>query len=123
MAESILSGEAAPVVAIYGAVVATLVAGWTIYRGITDRGALRVQVVNMDMVQGGVTIAKDRLWVKVTNVGRQPIYLDRIGGRYRKGAPRSHFLIVTAQSLPVKLEPGESFGDYSSDSTAHDFTR
>ncbi len=44
----------------------------------------------------------------------------RLGGGLR--APRSHFLIVTAQALPVKLEAGESFGDYSSDSTKYDFT-
>ena len=105
-------------VAIYGAVVATAVAGWNIYQEVmTYRDRLEVQVTRANVAQGGVVIAKDRLWFKVTNVGRQPVWLHSVGGRNKRGSTHSHFLIVTAQSLPVKLEPGEAFHDSSSDAT------
>jgi hypothetical protein len=100
-------------VAVYGAVVATAVAVWNIYRTITDRGQLRVMVTRADAVSPGLgNIWKDRLWYKVTNVGRQPIYLTHIGGGYARG---KHFVIATTEPLPKKLEPGESFNDASSD--------
>ena len=41
--------------AVYGAVLATLVAVWSIYRAITDRGRLRVTLGFGDLVQGGST--------------------------------------------------------------------
>src|SRR5437899_639793 len=98
-------------VAVYGAVVATAVAVWNIYRSITDRGRLRVMAVRADSFGRG--IAKDKLWYKVTNVGRQPIWLTHIGGGYKTRGKR--FVIATLNQLPKKLEPGEAFDDASSD--------
>lgn len=106
--------------AIYGAVVATAVAVWNIYREVTDRGRLRVQVVKMNAVQGGVIIATVKLWVNVTNVGRRPIWLSSIGGRNRRGSPTKRFKLFPTQPLPVKLEPGEEFNDYSADVSSLD---
>lgn len=104
------------ILAVYGAVIATIVAAWSIYQQVTTyRGQLAVQVVKVDMVQGHMTVGKDKLWIKVTNVGRQPIWLNSIGGRYKRGSPKSHFRIFIAQGLPVRLEPGEAFNDTSSD--------
>jgi hypothetical protein len=101
-------------VAVYGAVVATAVAIWNIYRSITDRGQLRVTVTRANKFVPGVgDIAKDKLWYKVTNVGRQPIYLTQIGGGYKTRG--KFFLIATPEQLPRKLEPGEAFDDASSD--------
>ena len=110
---------AALIIATYSAVVATLVGAWNIYQQvIMYRERLDVQVVRGEMIMGGVgTIAKDRLWYKVTNIGRQPIWLHSIGGRYKRGQPQRHFVIATARELPVKLEPGEVFHDTSSDTT------
>ena len=100
-------------VAVYGAIVATAVAVWNIYRGITDRGQLQVMATRADAVSPGLgNIWKDKLWYKVTNVGRQPIYLTHIGGGYAEG---KHFIIATTEELPKELEPGESFNDASSD--------
>ena len=80
-------------VAVYGAVVATAVAVWNIYRSITDRDQLRVMVTRADAVSPGLgNMWKDKLWYEVTNVGRQPIYLTHIGGRYPSG---KHFIIAT----------------------------
>jgi hypothetical protein len=94
------------------------VGAWNIYQQVvTYRARLAVQIVRTNMAQGGVVIAKDLLWVKVTNVGRQPVWLSNVGGRSKRGSERSHFILVTRQALPVKLEPGEAFDDTSADLT------
>jgi len=109
-------------VAAYGAVVATAVAVWNIYRSITDRGQLRVTVTRADKFVPGVgDIEKDKLWYKVTNVGRQPIYLTQIGGGYKTRG--KHFMLATAEHLPRKLEPGEAFNDASADTKGLDAQR
>jgi hypothetical protein len=101
------------VLAAWGALLSTAIAVWNIYREVTNRGRLRVIVTLADIAAAGVgTIAKNVVWYKVVNVGRQSIWLQQIGGGLRNG---QHFLITTAKTLPIKLEPGESFDDYSSD--------
>jgi len=101
-------------VAAYGAVVATAVAICNIYWNIRDRGRLRVMVSRVNVFAPGVgDIAKDKLWYKVVNVGRQPIWVTHIGGGYRTVG--KHFNITTSEQLPKKLEPGEGFDDASSD--------
>jgi hypothetical protein len=104
------------VLGVYGAVIATLVALWNVYQQVvTYRDRLAVQVVKVDMVQGHMTVGTDKLWIKVTNVGRQPVWLNSVGGRYKRDSPKRYFVIFTGQNLPVKLEPGEAFNDTSSD--------
>lgn len=101
------------IVAVYGAAVSTLVAAWNIFREVTNRGRLRVSVNIAEMYQPGVgRIAADKLWYKVTNVGRRPIHLTQIGGGLRNG---KHFLITVPRQFPIKLEPGETFDDASTD--------
>jgi hypothetical protein len=93
-------------IALYGGIVSTLVALWTVYRGITNRGRLRLQVYTaLHAVPGVGVIKQDRLAYKIVNDGRQPIWLKQIGGRYRD----TEFLLVTQRQLPCKLEPGEEF--------------
>lgn len=112
------------ILAVYGAVIATLVAIWNVYQQVVAyRDELAVQVVRAEMVQGGAVIATDKLWFKVTNVGRQPVWLNSIGGRNQRGSERSHFLVATPQLLPVKLEPGEAFNDASIDLKKTDLAR
>jgi hypothetical protein len=91
-------------VAMYGAVVATAVAIWNIYRSITDRGRLRVTVTRVEAFAPGVD--EDKLCYEVTNVGRQPIWLTQIGGVYRT---RGDDFMIPLNQLPKKLEPGETF--------------
>src|SRR6266581_5705709 len=102
--------------AAYGALLSTIIAVWNVYREVTNRGRLRVRVSIANKFAVGVgTIATNKLWFKVTNVGRQPIWLTHIGGGYK--TPGKHFVIYTLNGLPKKLEPGESFDDASSDAT------
>jgi hypothetical protein len=118
----ILAWIVSNLVALYGAVVATAVAIWNIYPSITDRGRLRVTVTRANIFASSVgDIAKNKLWYKVTNVGRQPIWLTQIGGGYR--TPGKHFIIATLHHLPKKLEPGETFDDASSDAKNLDAER
>jgi hypothetical protein len=98
-------------VAGYGAVVATAVGVWNIYRSVTDRGRLKVAVTRGNAFAAGVgRTFKEKLWYQVTNVGRQPIWLTQVGGGYRNG---EHFSIDMPAGLPMKLEPGEVFKDAS----------
>jgi hypothetical protein len=101
-------------IALYAALVATGVAIWNIYWNIRDRGRLRVIVSRANVFAVGVgDIAKDKLWYKVINVGRQPIWVTHIGGGYRTAG--KHFIITTVEQLRKKLEPGEALDDASSD--------
>ncbi|SRR6266851_5576892 len=54
-------------VAVSGAIVSTTVAGWSIYRSVTDRGRLRVEVYTAEHIVPGVgVVKKDRLAYKPT---------------------------------------------------------
>jgi hypothetical protein len=58
--------------AIYGAALSSIVAAWNIYWQATDRGRLRVSVTLAEIVDPNTgTVMRNRLWYKVTNVGRQ----------------------------------------------------
>ncbi len=103
------------ILAIYGAVLSTIVMIWNIIREITNRGRLRVTVTLAEIFSAGVgRIATDKLWYKVTNVGRQPIWLSQIGGGLSNG---KHFLITVQEQFPIKLDPGQDFSDASADAS------
>ena len=86
-------------IALYAALVATGVAIWNIYWNIRDRGRLRIMVSRANVFAPGVgDIAKDKLWYKVINVGRQPIWVTHIGGGYPTAG--KHFIITTVEQLP-----------------------
>lgn len=116
------------IVAIYGAVLSTIAIIWNIIREITNRGRLRVNVsraqiflpgeVRIDVSSGAVNIhSPDKLWYKVTNVGRQPLWLSQIGGGTAGG---KEFLLATTKQLPIKLDPGETFDDFSAEASQLD---
>ena len=90
---------------MYGAVLATIVAGWSIYQALTDRGKLRVSA----RLHGHIfTIA-------ITNVGRKTIWVAEISCELRN-RPATLFAI---SNLPVSLEPGQTF-DASTDAKFFD---
>ena len=70
-------------------------------------------VVRAEIATVGVgRIATNKLWFKVVNVGRRSIWLTQIGGGVKNG---KNFLITVPKQFPIKLEPGETFDDASSD--------
>lgn len=106
------------IVAVYGAVLSTIAIVWNIIREVTNRGRLRVNVSLAEIFSAGVgRIATDKLWYKVTNVGRQPIWLSQIGGGLSNG---KHFLITVQKQFPIKLDPGQEFSDASADASQLD---
>lgn len=124
-------------VAVYGAVVATVTAIWKIYTDLRDKGRLKIELtvgrmlsasgaaVTMTMTpEGPVPINlsdRDRIFMTVTNVGRRPIKVAKVGGfqgaRFginRLGLRRQGF-IVYPHNLPRMLEPGDSVTEWMDD--------
>ena len=67
------------ILAVYGAIIATLVALWNIYQHVvTHRGNLKLSL--------RVT-TEDTIWFKVVNMGHRPVWLHAIGGRNKMGEP------------------------------------
>src|SRR6266404_9207285 len=100
-------------IAVYGALVGSASLAWNIYREITNRGRLRVDVGVGNLHLSGPTfgvaeepIQRDQLMFTVTNVGRRPIFLTQIGGGYESG---DYFMTPQPANegrLPKRLEPG-----------------
>jgi hypothetical protein len=75
------SSNITTILAVYGAILSTVAIGWNIFREVTNRGRLRVTVTLAEIhSEAAGLLAKDKLWYKVTNVGRQPIWLTSVGG-------------------------------------------
>lgn len=102
-------------VAVYGAVLSTLVAAWNVYLYFTDKGKLKVKCYLADIVGDGEVVKSNVLTYSVTNVGKKPIYVSTIGGKYKDSAGGKYFLINMRRIPPIKLEPGEYFSDYTHD--------
>jgi len=66
-------------IALWGALLASIVFGWNLYRDLSDRGKLKVHCYIGLIIQPGVGVTKEDLvcW-QVTNVGRQPILLTSV---------------------------------------------
>lgn len=95
-------------IALWGAVLATIVFGWNLFRDLSDRGKLRVSCYMGLTIVPGVGIEKENqlIW-SVTNVGRQPVLLTHIGGRFKKR--KTSFMAKTGGDLPRMLQPGEYY--------------
>ena len=97
-------------IATYGAVLSTVVAAWSIYRDLMDRGRLEVHCFIGKMV-GGAHGRDDRdylIWM-ITNIGRRPVMVKIVGGTNRG---KKHF-VIGPRDLPKMLAPGEYTLEYS----------
>lgn len=103
-------------IAVYGAVLSTLVAIWNVFLFITDRGKLKVHCYIADVIGVGEVLERNVLVYSLTNVGRKPIYVTTIGGAFkRKNNESQYFLVSTRQQLPMRLEPGQNLTEYTPD--------
>lgn len=91
------------ILALWGALIGTLTAGWTIYRDVLDRGRLRLRVTIGNVWQGGIKDEQYTAWFTITNVGRRPVIVTTVGGQYA----RTRRFLITSNDLPKRLEPGE----------------
>ena len=65
------------------------------------------------IVTGGVGVTTENcLTWNVTNIGRQPVVLTHIGGRFRD---KSGFMVQTHVAMPQTLQPGQYFIDWMDD--------
>jgi len=99
--------------AVWGAIVSTVVIIWNIRRDLVDRGRLRVTCY-FGQLRSGVEPEDPRtyLFYHVTNTGRRPVVVTHIGGAIRKDR---HFMINPRGQMPRTLQPGEYFLEYSHD--------
>jgi len=112
---SFLKGlSATTALAVYGALLSTLVLAWTLYRDFTDRGKLELQFgIGRAMTQDGPKTYRDFLLYTVTNAGRRPIVVMEIGATIKnKGMVRTNVSLDTS-GVPRMLKPGEFIkGEY-----------
>jgi hypothetical protein len=100
------------IIAIWGALLSTLAIGWNLYRDLMDKGRLRVNCYFGMIVQEGVGIEKENvLFWNITNIGRKPVVLTQMGGRFKD----NYFVLKQHVTLPRTLQPGEFVTGYMED--------
>ena len=57
----------------------------------------------------GEIFTKDRLLITIINKGRRPVYIFRIGGKYKNAVANESEFFIALAGLPRKLEPYEVF--------------
>ena len=93
--------------AVYGAILATLIAGWDLAKFALERPRLRVSCYIGQLVTPGVGVSPpNRIVYSVANTGGKAVVVTTLGGALRSG---SYFMFIpdTVQ-LPITLQPGES---------------
>ena len=96
--------------AFYGAIVSSILLGWSIYRDLSDKGKLYVYCYLGKEAIPGISIS-DELWLVyvITNTGKKPVIVTHIGGRYKKTKKNENFTdFMTSSFIKIKLEPGDN---------------
>jgi hypothetical protein len=93
--------------AIYGALLATVIAVWDVAKYVVARPRLRVSCYVAEMVTPGVGVTgRDLIAYSIANPGGKPMVVRALGGALRSG---SYFLFdPQAVQLPLTLKPRES---------------
>jgi hypothetical protein len=117
--------------AVWGAILSTFLAVWTIYRDIRDRGNLRVEAYLSEWDERGEEAnelhRKYEVEIILTNIGRRPIFVSDIGVGNQHGlwlylwrrlpprirlhlSPPKKFYeaILRVDGLPARLESGQN---------------
>ena len=91
--------------AIYGALLATGLAAWDVFKYFHERAKLRVSCYVAEEFTPGVgRTASNLLAYSIANVGGRPIVVTTIGGELASG---KSFMIIQ-NALPKTLQPGEA---------------
>jgi hypothetical protein len=114
--------------AVWGALLSTATAGWTLYKDLRDKAkimlAARLRCIGQRegdgayyMADPGMNLAgmRDELFivVSVTNIGRRRMRWKGWGGKYRKPVNGKNTFIVSARFLPKILEEQESLDEWA----------
>lgn len=100
------------VLAIWGAILSSIIFGWNLFRDFMQRGRLRVTCY-VGYTFGDPTISSKKLLLiwNVTNIGKEPVVLTNIGGSFGKTA----FIVNTRNPLPRTLAAADYFTGFSDD--------
>jgi hypothetical protein len=91
--------------AVYGAILSSLIFGWTIYRDVRDRGKLRVVCGFRMIISPGLSTEENVLVFQITNTGTRQVMVTNAGGMFMNGKG----FVVNAPNLPKMLAPAEYF--------------
>jgi hypothetical protein len=101
--------------AVWGAVLSTILAMWNIYKDLRDRGNIRVQAYLSEGTETdeetGDSVFRCQVEIILTNIGRRPVIVTSIGVRRNsrrrekpRGLSEAYFV---SRDIPKRLDPGE----------------
>jgi hypothetical protein len=113
--------------ATYGALVSSLMLGWTLYRDLRDRRKVKFSVeirrigIRSDGAffsiapNSGIEGASEEVFFifSMVNVGRRPVRLKNIYAKYKEPVNGKRGLVFSARDLPKSLDEQEALDEYS----------
>lgn len=119
-------------IALYAAIVSSVVFGWNLYRDLQNKARLKVDMHIRSIVQSPdgkwyqvspdlpVVGASEQLFLvaNVTNIGRRPIKWTGWGGKYHKRHKGKKGFVIQPTSIPIMLPEGETFSELTPDLAA-----
>jgi len=128
LAHWFISWNTTAFLAVWGALLSTATAGWTLYKDLRDKAKIRLTVRLRCLGQRegdgayymadpgmNLTGMSDQLHVvaSVTNVGRRRMRWKGGGGEYHKPVNGKNSFLVSARFLPKMLEEQESLDEWT----------
>jgi hypothetical protein len=115
------------VLAVYGALLSSLVFGWSLYRDLADRARFKISASIRRITQdtGGrpyavmpdlhVEPTSEQLYILLTvvNVGRRPMQWEGWGGRYSKPVNGKESFRILGKNIPKMLNENESHSEFT----------
>jgi hypothetical protein len=115
------------ILAVYGALLASVMFGWNLFRDLGDRARLKLSanIRKLTVDTDGrffaaspdleVQPSTDQLYVLLTvvNVGRRPIQWEGWGGKYREPVNGKMGFTITGRALPRMLNERESHREFT----------
>ena len=98
------------ILAIWGAFLSSVLAGWTLYRDLTDRGKIRLYCYVGNIIGGPESSETDYLFWRVVNIGRGSVLVTSVGG-----ALSEKNFMINPRTLPKMLVPGDYLSEYTDD--------
>ncbi|HEY2461251.1 MAG TPA: hypothetical protein VGI16_10590 [Candidatus Acidoferrum sp.] len=116
-----------PFLAIWGAFLSSIALGWNLFRDLTDRAKIKVEVKirRLVAVPGGqwysvapnleVDGASQQLFVvmNAVNARRRPIRLQGWGGIYKNPVERKTGFVIIPRGLPRTINEGDTHSEYT----------
>jgi hypothetical protein len=113
--------------AIYAAIVSSILLGWNLYRELHERARVKVSVSLMRLTTGAdgrqfvvaphlpIEDAAVHVVIKITNAGRRPVLLQGWGGEFKTPENGKDKFVVISQGLPRMLKGHESHQEFTPD--------